>query len=88
MKKFVLLIALFALFTQNIDAKCVTVDQAKAIAKQFSQSQPMLKAGVQADLKLGYAAMNMKGQNDFYVFNREVIRVSLLSLATIWLLPS
>ena len=71
MKKIVLLFALFALFTQNIDAKCVTVDQAKAIAKQFSQAQPMLKAGAQADLKLGYAAMNLKGQHDFYVFNRD-----------------
>ena len=88
MKKLLLVLSVFALFSQNIDAKSVTVDQAKAIAKQFSQSQPMLKAGVQADLKLGYAAMNLKGQNDFYVFNREVIRVSLLSLATIWLLPS
>ena len=71
MKKFVLLIALFALFTQNIDAKSVTVDQAKAIAMQFGQAQPTLKAGAQANMKLGYAAMNMKGQSDYYVFNRD-----------------
>jgi hypothetical protein len=71
MKKIVLLFALFALFTQNIEAKSVTVDQAMAIAKQFGQTQPMLKAGAQSAMKLGYAAMNMKGQNDYFVFNRD-----------------
>ena len=71
MKKFVLLIALFALCSQNIDAKSVTVDQAKAIAMQFGQAQPTLKAGAQANMTLGYAAMNMKGQSDYYVFNRD-----------------
>ncbi|MBR4829698.1 MAG: C10 family peptidase [Muribaculaceae bacterium] len=70
MKKFLFLMAVCALFTQNINAKSVSVEQAMAIAKQFGQAQPMLKAGAQADLKLGYTAMNMKGMNDFYVFNR------------------
>ena len=49
----------------------VTVEQAKAIAKQFGQAQPTLKAAAQSNLKLSYTAMNQKGMNDLYVFNRD-----------------
>ena len=62
---------MFALLSQSIDAMPVTVDQAMAIAKQFGQAQPTLKAGAKANLKLSYTAMNQKGMNDFYVFNRD-----------------
>ena len=70
MKKIVLLFALLALFTQNIDAKSVTVDQAMAIAKQqFAQPTKLNASNVK--MTLSYTAMSLKGQNDFYVFNRE-----------------
>lgn len=70
MKKFVLLTALLALFTQNIDAKCVTVDQAKAIAQQQFASRTKLNAS-NVKMTLSYTAMSLKGQNDYYVFNRD-----------------
>lgn len=70
MKKFVLLIALFALCSQNIDAKSVTVDQAMAIAKQQLAPSTKLNAS-NAKMTLSYTAMSLKGQTDYYVFNRE-----------------
>jgi len=70
MKKFVLLTALFALFSQNIDAKSVSVDQAMAIAKQ-QLAQPTKLNASNAKMTLSYTAMSLKGQNDYYVFNRE-----------------
>ena len=70
MKKFVLLTALFALFSQNIDAKSVSVDQAMAIAKQQLAPSTKLNAS-NAKMTLSYTAMSLKGQNDYYVFNRE-----------------
>ena len=63
MKKFLLLLSVFALFTQNIDAKPITINQAMAIAKQSLQPSS-------ADLQLNYVARNLKGQIDYYVFNR------------------
>ena len=71
MKKFLFFLPMFALLAQSIDAMPVTVDQAMAIAKQFGQAQPTLKAGAKANLKLSYTAMSQKGMNDFYVFNRD-----------------
>ncbi len=70
MKKFVLLIALFALCSQNIDAKSVSVDQAMAIAKQQLAPSTKLNAS-NAKMTLSYTAMSLKGQNDYYVFNRD-----------------
>ncbi len=69
MKKIVLLIALFALCSQNIDAKSVSVDQAMAIAKQQLAPSTKLNAS-NAKMTLSYTAISLKGQNDYYVFNR------------------
>lgn len=69
MKKFVLFIAMIALFTQNIDSKIVTVDQAKTIAKQFAVNPGKFTAS-NVDVRLNYVANNMKGVADLYVFNR------------------
>lgn len=71
MKKILLFLALFAFCAHNVDAKSVTVDQAKAIAQQYCSGGPMLKAGANANLKLNYVARGLKGTNDFYVFNRD-----------------
>jgi len=71
MKKFLFFLALSALCAHNVDAKSVTVDQAMAIAKQFSTSTPLLKTGAKADLTLNYVARGAKGTNDYYVFNRQ-----------------
>ena len=70
MKKYLFLIAMLALLTQNIDAKSITVDQAMAIAKQCNSSTKLLSAS-NADLTLSYAARDLKGQTDYYVFNRD-----------------
>ena len=69
MKKFLLLLSVFALFAQNIEAKSITIEQAKMIANQCSSSTS-LKA-TNSNLKLDYVAMGQKGTNDYYVFNRE-----------------
>ena len=70
MKKILFLIAMFAFFTQNVEAKCITIDQAMAIAKQCNSSSKKFTA--QSDnVRLSYAAMNQKGQYDYYVFNRD-----------------
>ena len=70
MKKIVLLFALFALFAQNSNAECITVDQAKAIAQQ--QLAKTTKASA-SDVKmtLSHAGMSMRGAADYYVFNRD-----------------
>ena len=70
MKKFLFLIAMFALLTQNVEAKSITIDQAMAIAKQQFASKATFNAS-NAKMTLGYQAMNLKGQTDYYVFNRE-----------------
>ena len=62
---------MFALLAQSIDAAPVTAEQALAIAKQYGQAQPTLKAAAQANLRLSYTGMNLKGQADYYVFNRD-----------------
>jgi hypothetical protein len=70
MKKIVLLFALFALMSQTVDAKAISVDQAKAIAqRQFATGMKLTASN--AKMTLSYTAMNLKGQNDYYVFNRE-----------------
>ena len=66
MKKLLFLIALVSLFTQNIDSKSITVEQAMAIAQL---NTPALR-GAQPALRLSYAPMNLKGQTDYFVFNR------------------
>ena len=70
MKKFLFLVAVLALFTQNTDAKCITVDQAKAIAQQQLATSTKLNAP-NAKMTLSHAAMSMKGVADYYVFNRD-----------------
>ena len=70
MKKLLLLLSVFALFAQNIDSKSITVDQAMAIANQRFTSSTRLNAP-NAKLTLSQTAMNLKGQVDYYVFNRE-----------------
>ncbi|MBQ6165926.1 MAG: C10 family peptidase [Muribaculaceae bacterium] len=70
MKKFFVFMAALALMTQGADAKSITIDQAKAIAKQqFAQTAKFNASN--AKMTLSYTAMNMKGVNDYYVFNRE-----------------
>ena len=69
MKKFLLLMAVSALFAQNIDSKPVTVEQAMAIARQTTATHSL--RGANASLKLDYVAQGLKGTNDYYVFNRE-----------------
>ena len=68
MKKLLLLFSVCALFAQGIDAKSITVDQARAIAMQ--QTTKSFKSS-NANLSLGYSARNLKGQTDYYVFNRD-----------------
>ncbi|MBR6947877.1 MAG: Spi family protease inhibitor, partial [Muribaculaceae bacterium] len=70
MKKFLLLLSVFALFSQNIDANPITVSQATAIAKQFGSNPLSFRASNNADMQLNYVGRNLKGQNDYYVFNR------------------
>ena len=69
MKKIVLLFALFALMSQTVDAKSITVDQAKAIAQQQLAGTTRTSANVK--MTLSHAAMSLKGQADYYVFNRD-----------------
>ena len=70
MKKLLCLIAVCAFFTQYVDAKVVTFDQAKAIATQQFAIPTRLNAS-NAQMRLSYQAMNLKGQTDYYVFNRD-----------------
>ncbi len=70
MRKFLLVMSVLALFTQGIESKSVTMDQAKAIAQQYTSSHQTLKSS-NADLKLSHVGRNLKGMNDYYVFNRE-----------------
>ena len=70
MKKLLFLISVLALCAQSIEANPVTVEQAMAVAKQqFANPGKMMASNVK--MNLNYAAMNMKGQTDYYVFNRE-----------------
>ena len=70
MKKFLFLLAACVLMSQGVDAKCITADQAKAIAQQFTSTQTMFKSS-NAQLRLNHVAMGQKGTSDFYVFNRD-----------------
>ena len=70
MKKILFLIAALALCTQGVDAKSITPAQAEVIAKQQFVSSTRLNAS-DIKLKLNYSATNLKGQNDYYVFNRD-----------------
>ena len=70
MKKLLLLLSVFALCTQGIDAKSITPEQAMVIAKQqFTNTAKFSASDVK--MTLNYAAMNLKGQTDYYVFNRD-----------------
>ena len=71
MKKFLLVLSVLALCVQGIDSKVVTVDQAMATAKQFATGSKSLNASGAANLRLNYVGRNMKGMNDYYVFNRD-----------------
>ena len=71
MKKFLLLLSVFALFAQGIDAKVVTVDQAMATARQFTASSRMFNAAGATNMHLGHVGRNLKGMSDYYVFNRD-----------------
>ena len=70
MKKLLLVLSVFALFSQNIDAKTITPAEAKAIAQQQFMSQTRLNASP-VNMTLSYQAMNLMGQTDYYVFNRD-----------------
>lgn len=71
MKKFLLLLSVFALCAQGIGANPITVDQAKAIAQQCGINAHSLRASNVNNMKLNYVARNLKGMSDYYVFNRE-----------------
>ena len=71
MKKFLLFLSVLALCAQGIDAKVVTVDQAMATAKQFTAGSRSLNASGTSNMRLNYVGRNMKGMNDYYVFNRD-----------------
>lgn len=70
MKKLLLLLSVFALFAQNIEANPVTVEQAMAVAKQQFANPTKLNAS-NVKMTLNHVAMNMKGQTDYYIFNRD-----------------
>ena len=70
MKKLLLLLSVLALFSQGIEAKSITPAQAQEIAKQQFASPTRLNAS-NVKMTLGYQAMNLKGQTDYYVFNRD-----------------
>ena len=70
MRKLLCLIAVCAFFTHYVDAKVVSFDQAKAIATQQFANPTKLNAS-NAQMRLSYQAMNLKGQTDYYVFNRD-----------------
>ena len=64
MRKFLFLIAACALFAQSVDAKVVTVDQAKAIARRQFANPTKLNAS-NVNMTLNYQARNLKGETDF-----------------------
>ena len=70
MKKFLLLLSVFAFCAQGIDAKPITVDQAMNVAKHYVADAGSFKAS-NANMKLNYVGRSLKGMADFYVFNRE-----------------
>ena len=70
MKKFLFLLAACALCSQGINAKVITPAQAEVIAKQQFVNPTKLNAS-NVKMTLNYAAMNLKGQTDYYVFNRD-----------------
>ena len=70
MKKLLLLLSVFAAFSQNIEAKSVSVDQAMAIAQQqFAKTTKLNAANVK--MTLNYSGINTTGKADYYVFNRD-----------------
>ena len=68
MKKFLFALTMLASFSLSVVANPVTLDQAKAIARQTTMTQ-MFKSS-NADLKVCHVARNLKGVADYYVFNR------------------
>ena len=69
MKKLFLLLSVFACCAQCMNANPITVDQAMAIAKQYGTNARSFNAQ-NVDMKLNHVARNLKGQTDYYVFNR------------------
>lgn len=70
MKKFLFLIAMLAVCSQGIEAKSITPNQASVIAKQQFATTTKLNAS-NVKMNLTYQAINLKGQTDYYVFNRD-----------------
>lgn len=71
MKKIFFLSAVLALCAQGISAKSITPEQAVNYAKQqFAATSAKLTAS-NVKMTLGHVATNLKGQNDYYVFNRD-----------------
>ncbi len=70
MKKFLLLLSVFAFCAQSINAKPITVDQAMNVAKHYVADAGSFRAS-NANMKLNYVGRSLKGMADFYVFNRE-----------------
>ena len=71
MKKIFFLSAVLALCAQGISAKSITPEQAVNYAKQqFAATSAKLTAS-NVKMTLGHVASNLKGQNDYYVFNRD-----------------
>ena len=70
MKKFLFLIAMLGVCSQGIEAKSITPNQAMGIPKQQFASTTKLNAS-NVKMNLTYQAINLKGQTDYYVFNRD-----------------
>ena len=70
MKKFLFLIAMLGVCSQGIEAKSITPNQAMGIAKQQFATTTKLNAS-NVKMNLTYQAINLKGQTDYYVFNRD-----------------
>ena len=70
MKKFLLLLSVLALCGHSMNAKSISTEQAMSIAKKQFTSSTKLNAS-NAKMILSQTGMNMKGQVDYYVFNRE-----------------
>jgi hypothetical protein len=71
MKKFLFLMAACALFSQGVQAECITVNQAKAIAQQFTSSSAKFMSSNGASLSLAQVGRSLNGATDYYVFNRD-----------------
>jgi len=56
--------------SQGIEAKSITPNQAMGIAKQQFATTTKLNAS-NVKMNLTYQAINLKGQTDYYVFNRD-----------------